>query len=957
MRGRAPKRVARASLKRRHSNRASAEHRGRWLQQTTTQLARCRTSAELLDLTYEAIHTGLGFDRVGVLLLDTAGGALVPRIGTDARGGKFYPQGRSEPLGEGASYSRLLSDPRMGLEGPGYVYRADATAETAPAERPHLDGEPRGNLLVALRTAERALGVISVDNLATGRPIGPGDAPPLVAFASVMATALENITLLEERGQRIATLDTDLRHRMEELHWMQEATRQVNAAPTLHDVLDVVYDSIHEGLDYDRVGVNLFDHATGVFEEVVGTDDAGRKIWTNRVVTLAEDSPIWRFPGIAALLRGAAFYYTEAAYAECPPELRHLFDGEPTHNVMIPLRSGEQVTGMISVDNLTSGRPIVPDQIDLLLALAHQVSTAIERARLRERERAEGARLAASEESLRTVMATMACGVIVVTPAGDIADANEAAHQILGQNLDALRGRPIFAVLQATAREDGAALPISERPVSIALRTRQPQHGVVMDATLPNGNHCALQVDAVPLLDPQGTLLRLVVSFIDITTRKVAEETLTRQALHDSLTGLPNRVLLAERLGQALLVAQRTGASLALLLLDLDHFKEVNDTLGHAVGDLLLQEVAARLRTALRTSDTVARLGGDEFAVLLPTGDSVGASRVAETILAGLEAPVTVEEHRFTVEASIGVAASPAQGSDAATLLRHADMAMYVAKRGHLGYAVYTGAMDDKPPTSSRLALLSDLRESLAQQHLLLYYQPKVQVATARLSGVEALLRWPHPRHGFIPPDQFIPLAEQTGIMAPLTHWVLETGLRQCRAWTSQGQPLNVAINLSARSLHDQQMPQTIAALLGQYDLAPGQLTLEITESALMIDPSRALEVLTRMADLGVRLSIDDFGTGYSSLSYLKRLPVHEVKIDKSFVLALSSDPKDAAIVHAVIVLAHALDLEVVAEGVEDQATWDLLVTWGCDSVQGYYLCRPIPAEEVYPWIAVSSWR
>jgi len=935
VRGRAPQRVARASLKRRHSNRASAEHRGQWLQQSTTQLVRCRTSAELLDLAYEAIHSGLGFDRVGVLLLDTAGGALVPRIGTDARGGKFYPQGRSEPLGEGASYSRLLSDPRMGPEGPGYVYRADATAETAPAERPNLDGKPRGNLLVALRTAERVLGVISVDNLATGRPIGPGNAPPLVAFASVMATALENITLLEERGQRIATLDTDLRHRVKELHWMQEATRQVNAAQTLHDVLDVVYDSIHEGLDYDRVGVNLFDHATGVFEEVVGTDDAGRKIWTNRVVTLAEDSPIWRFPGIAALLRGAAFYYTEAAYAECPPELRHLFDGEPTHNVMIPLRSGEQVTGMISVDNLTSGRPIVPDQIDPLLALAHQVSTAIERARLRERERAEGARLAASEESLRAVMATMACGVIVVTPAGEIADANEAAHQILGQSVDALRGRPISAVLQATAREDGAALPISERPVSIALRTRQPQHGVVMDATLPNGNHCALQVDAVPLLDPQGTLLRLVVSFIDITTRKVAEETLTRQALHDSLTGLPNRVLLAERLGQALLAAQRTGASLALLL----------------------QEVAARLRAALRTSDTVARLGGDEFAVLLPTGDSAGASRVAETILAALEAPVTVEEHRFTVEASIGIAASPAQGSDAATLLRHADVAMYVAKRGHLGYAVYTGAMDAHPSTSSRLALLSDLRESLAQEHLLLYYQPKVQVATARLSGVEALLRWPHPRHGFIPPDQFIPLAEQTGIMGPLTHWVLETGLRQCRAWTSQLQPLNVAINLSARSLHDQQMPQTIAALLRQFDLAPGQLTLEITESALMVDPSRALEVLTRVADLGVRLSIDDFGTGYSSLSYLKRLPVHEVKIDKSFVLALSSDPKDAAIVHAVIVLAHALDLEVVAEGVEDQATWDLLVTWGCDSVQGYYLCRPLPAEEVYPWIAVSSWR
>ena len=280
---------------------------------------------------------------------------------------------------------------------------------------------------------------------------------------------------------------------------------------------------------------------------------------------------------------------------------------------------------------------------------------------------------------------------------------------------------------------------------------------------------------------------------------------------------------------------------------------------------------------------------------------------------------------------------------------------MYVAKQGHLGYAVYSD--DEDRHTASHLGLLNHLRESLAQNHLALYYQPKIRIATGRPEGVEALLRWPHPRRGFIPPDQFIPLAEQTGIMGPLTHWVLETGLRQCRAWNSQGQPLNVAINLSTRALHDQQFPQTVATLLRQYDLAPARLTLEITESALMSDPARALEVLTHLAGLGVRLSIDDFGTGYSSLGYLKRLPVHEVKIDKAFVLAMGSDPKDAAIVQAVIVLAHALDLEVVAEGVEDQTTWDLLASWGCDSAQGYYMSRPLPAGEIPSWLSASAWR
>ena len=926
-----------------------------WLQQTTTQVVRCRSRAALLDLAYDAIRMGLRVDRVDIFLVDQQRQAPVLQIGTDDAGHKFCLADRVEPPATSAYYTGVLTDPRMEPEGPGFIFRAASTAETAQGERPSVDAKPGGEWVVSLRSADRMLGFLSVGHVPGGRPLDATAVSPLITLAGVLATSLENVALLEEREQRITILNADLRQQGEQLDWLREATRQVNGAHTLQEVLDVVYDSIHDGLGYDRIGVNLFDHAEGIFEEVIGTDDMGRKIWTNRRVTLAPDSAIWRFPGIAALLHGSEYYYTEAAYAECPIELRVLFDGRPTHNIMVSLRSGDGVTGMISVDNLTSGRPIAPEAAAPLVALAHQVGTAVERARLQERERAEKARLAASEESLRAVMATMACGVMVVLPSGEIADANEAAQQILGQKLDALRGQQMAETIWATTREDGVALPASERPVTVALRTHQPQRGVVMEAILPNGHRCSLQVDAVPLLDPQGTLLRLVVSFIDITLRKQAEETLRHQALHDSLTGLPNRVLLADRLEQGLLATQRRGGSLALLLLDLDHFKEVNDTLGHAVGDLLLQEVTTRLRAKLRSVDTIARLGGDEFAVLLPSADVAGATRVAATILTTLEKPITLEEQQFTVEASIGIAVSPAHGGDAATLLRHADVAMYVAKREQRGYSVY--AVDGDPHTSPRFALLSDLRESLAHNHLVLFYQPTVDMATRRLYGMEALLRWPHPRHGFIPPDQFIPLAEQTSIMGPLTYWVLERGLRQCRDWNMEGQPLHVAINLSTRTLQDQQLPQAVEGLLRQYGLAPLQLTLEITESALMADPARALEMLTYLANLGIRISIDDFGTGYSSLGYLKRLPVHEVKIDKSFVLAMGTDTKDAAIVRAVIMLAHTLELDVVAEGIEDRATWDLLADLGCDRAQGYYTSRPLPAEEVQAWVRASPWH
>jgi len=440
-----------------------------------------------------------------------------------------------------------------------------------------------------------------------------------------------------------------------------------------------------------------------------------------------------------------------------------------------------------------------------------------------------------------------------------------------------------------------------------------------------------------------------------------AADALAHQALHDALTGLPNRTLLHDRLEHTLRLVERDASPLALLLLDLDRFKMVNDTLGHHAGDALLRQVAARMQGALRTSDTVARLGGDEFAVLLPGTDRAGAVRATRTLLTALAAPATVEGQTVHIGASIGVALAPAQGSEAAVLLRHADVAMYVAKRGGSGYAVYDPQHDGY--NAGSLMRAAELRQALDTNGLVLHYQPTVDMGTGRATGVEALVRWAHPTHGLLAPDQFIPLAEQTGLIVPLTRWVLEQALAQHAAWTRAGRQLSVAVNLSVRTLHDEHLPDTLAWLLRRHAIAPERVTLEITESVLMADPAHAQAVLTRLSALGVRVAIDDFGTGYSSLAYLKQLPVDAVKIDQSFVRSMgrtattaTTATKDTAIVRSIIELGHNLGLVVVAEGVEDEGTWAQVRALGGDVAQGYYMSRPLPLPSLDRWLASSPW-
>jgi diguanylate cyclase (GGDEF)-like protein len=416
------------------------------------------------------------------------------------------------------------------------------------------------------------------------------------------------------------------------------------------------------------------------------------------------------------------------------------------------------------------------------------------------------------------------------------------------------------------------------------------------------------------------------------------------QAVHDSLTGLPNRSLFRHQIEQVVNAGRRADRTAAVMLIDLDHFKEINDTLGHHAGDRLLQEVSQRLRASLDEQDMVARLGGDEFGVLLldvPGHDE--ASAVAERLLTQLREPFSIEGLTLEVDASIGIACAPEHGSAVEQLIQRADIAMYAAKEGGRGHVLFEPQLDRYSPR--RLSLAGALRSAIADGEIVLYFQPKAELSTGQITGVEALARWQHPRLGLIGPSEFVPIAEQTGLIGPLTSHVLEVALRQLAVWGEQGEELSVAVNLSARSFLDAQLAVEIPRLLERTGVDAQRLELEITESMLMLDPARAKATLERLSAIGLSLSVDDFGTGYSSLANLKRLPVDVIKIDKSFVIDMPHDASDAAIVRSTIDLAHNLGLKVVAEGVESHEAWRRLEELGCDLAQGFHVSRPLPAE------------
>jgi diguanylate cyclase (GGDEF)-like protein len=423
-----------------------------------------------------------------------------------------------------------------------------------------------------------------------------------------------------------------------------------------------------------------------------------------------------------------------------------------------------------------------------------------------------------------------------------------------------------------------------------------------------------------------------------------------RLAYWDMLTDLPNRAQFTKLLNGAIKLAQHSQADCHVLMMDLDRFKHVNDVLGHGFGDMLLKQVAQRLRSLPENRKVrIARLGGDEFAMLLPDSSVTEAKALAAKILKSLEMPISLDGQTVDLGAGIGIAAYPAHGTDAESLLSRAEVAMYVAKKSGNEAVVYDPCIDDASALS--LSLLSDLRRAVERNELRFYVQPKIMLDSGKLIGMEALVRWMHPESGMVPPDKFIPFAEKTGVIRLITMWMLEQATLLLKVWIAKGVRLKISVNLSTRDLLDQDLPAKFGEILLRNNVPSNLFCLEITESAIMDDPVRALQTLDRLHAMGVDLSIDDFGTGYSSLSYLKRLPVHELKIDKSFVMNLESGTDDAAIVRSTIDLGHHMGLRVVAEGVENREVWTLLESMGCDQGQGFFISKPMPAEQLQVWM------
>jgi diguanylate cyclase (GGDEF)-like protein/PAS domain S-box-containing protein len=551
----------------------------------------------------------------------------------------------------------------------------------------------------------------------------------------------------------------------------------------------------------------------------------------------------------------------------------------------------------------------------------------------------------------RTLFDGASIGILRLGCDGRAVEVNPAVEQMLGYTAEELAA---MTFREYTYGEDLDRAEVLFRDL---IRGERESFQLEARYSRKDGELVWAHVRAVLERDQDDEPAFAVLMIENITQRKHAEAELIRQselnqhqALHDPLTGLPNRLLFGERIEHAITYADRRDSRLAILMMDLNRFKEVNDSLGHQAGDELLKEVGERLRGALRASDTVARLGGDEFGLLLPDpsemDDVIG---VIDRIRQALERPIYVQDLPLAIEASIGVAIFPTHGRDAEVLIQRADVAMYAAKQESAPFSVYDADADEYDPT--RLTLVAELRRAMEERELVLYYQPKAVLEDGSVRSVEALLRWQHPQEGLIYPDAFIPVAQETGLIRPLTLYVVNDALRQVRAWHDEGLGLSVSVNLSMRNLLDLEFPQQVEGLLRQWDVDASLLELEITESTMLANPARTKTVLTQLHALGIRLSIDDFGTGYSSLAYLRRLPIDEIKIDRSFVMGMNEEADDVAIVRSTIDLGRNLGLEVVAEGVETQEIWDKLRELGCSTAQGYFLSRPVPPEVLAEWV------
>jgi diguanylate cyclase (GGDEF)-like protein len=733
---------------------------------------------------------------------------------------------------------------------------------------------------------------------------------------------------------------------------LQAATLDLTRTLDLEAVLESLLEHLGRLVPYDSANVLLLDPDGSLRVRAI----RGYETWTDPETIRGSSFDGTNHPILGQMLRnGASLLIADTAN----DPLWQLHPG--AHYVRswigVPLTTTEgRPLGLYSLDKAVPGF-FTQDHVRWTEAMAPHASLAIRNARLfqelqrsEERYRDLNRNLQRQLAEFQTLLAVLPIGIGVARdPECRVIEANPYLARLLGAtagaNVSFSPGPDEWSPSVELCR-DGRVLEPSEMPMQKAAAEGVTVVDVEMELVREGRPVGTILGYAAPLFDEDGQTRGAIGAALDITGRKRAEEEVRRLAYHDGLTDLPNRLLFQDRLALALVQARRLGQGLAVLFLDLDRFKVINDSLGHSLGDRLLQAVAGRLKSCLREGDTVARLGGDEFTLLLPgTADAGSAARVAEKLLEVLRQPLDLEGRELFLSGSIGVALYPDDGEDAEALVKNADTAMYRAKEeGRDTFRLYAPAMNAQ--ALRRLAMENALRRALANRELELYYQPILEIGSGRAHAVEALLRWRHPTIGLVPPDEFIPLAEVTGLMLTLGPWVLETALRQVRRWHDAGRRhLVVAVNLSSRQLHQPDLADQVLKTLADTGVSPHCLDLELTETSAMAGPDYALESLRRLKAAGVRISVDDFGTGYSSLSHLRRLPIHSLKIDKSFIRDIHSDPDDAAITAAIVALAHTLKLQVVAEGVETAEQLEFLRAQGCDRAQGFHLGEPRPPD------------
>ncbi len=666
----------------------------------------------------------------------------------------------------------------------------------------------------------------------------------------------------------------------------------------------------------------------GIFQVDEGKDMLVLKAQRNLAPALLEQCA--RVP-FGRCLCGRAAATREIQHAACV-DARHeiSYAGiKPHGHYSVPILARRGLLGVL-VLYLKAGHARNDREVEFLGSVANTLAGLIERKRMEEALRQSAAVFENTTE-----------GVLITDPAGRIAAVNRGCAEITGYGPQELVGRTAAVLKSGRHEEDFYAA------MWAAIRETGCWQGEVWNRR-KDGDIYPQWLNISVVKDEQGTVTHYVGVFADISAMKESESKLDHLAHHDSLTGLPNRLLLHARIEHSLERARRNGTRLAVLFLDLDHFKNINDTLGHPVGDLLLQETARRLAACVREEDTVARLGGDEFTLLLEDlQDAHFAGEAAQRILAALAEKFVLQGHEVFVTCSIGISLFPGDGADVTTLLKNADSALYRAKeQGRDNYQFYTQELTAR--ALERLALEASLRHAVPRGELRLHYQPQVDLYSGRVVGMEALLRWQHPQRGLVPPAEFIPLAEESGLILPIGEWVLRTACARLKAWIDAGLPkIRVAVNLSSRQFNQKNLFDTVAGVLRDTGLDPHCLELELTESLIMRDPEAAIATLARLRSLGVYFSIDDFGTGYSSLSYLKRFPIDRIKIDQSFVRNITTAPEDAAVSQAIISLSHSLNLKTVAEGVETAEQREFLRSRQCDEVQGFHFSRPLPEEEM----------